>query len=308
MYMRPRYEAQALTVKRLFKEEFRLLREVSSWKHTHILKCLAAYKTSSGGPFGCYALVLPHADGGSLHSFLRLSEAPPWLRQSTSTASTSNCGVIFGQTLGIVDALALIHNKMDKTSFIIHRDIKPYNILIRKGVFKLADFEFACIKDAEDTSKTIWWVGTPLYAPPERTLHHAESTGRARDTWAMGCVILEILVLLCSGFSREPAVEKFERERLLSSGNRESKVFSLTMDCVNEWIGHLDGMIEDGVHDHPTDQRKLENILFLVRGMLNPEPKDRMTAATAHDHLRSLANTKAPLLKKKTSGYKEEGS
>jgi serine/threonine protein kinase len=299
--MKPRYRSQAQTIERLFKEEFRLLKIVTSWKHTHILEYLAAYKTYSGGPFGCYALVLPYADGGSLCDFLRLPEVPQWLLRSASAASTSNCSVVFEQILGITEALALLHNKMDKGSFIIHRDIKPSNILIRKGVFKLADFGFSSIKDAEDTSKTTWYVGTPLYAPPERTLQYMESTGRARDTWAMGCVILEILVLLCLGFSQEPAVEKFERERLLSSGERESKAFSLTMDCVNEWIERLDEMIKSCVHDRLADQKRLENLLFLVRGMLNLEPKDRITASKAHDHLRSLRNADAPLYKRKAT-------
>ena len=61
--------------------------------------------------------------------------------------------------------------------------------------------------------------------------------GRARDIWALGCVILEILVLLLYGFSDPPQVEIFEEERGIFGDG--VKAFSNIMGCVESWIAKL---------------------------------------------------------------------
>ncbi|KAI9857271.1 MAG: hypothetical protein M1813_008309 [Trichoglossum hirsutum] len=279
--LRPRYQLQASSIERLFVEELQVLRYISSWRHEHILEFLAAFKVPSDGRFGSYALILPYADGGSLHEFLRLSGPPDWLRETTSSADT--CDIVYSQTFGLLDALTLIHSKLKSSNFIIHRDIKSSNILIQNGTFKLADFGLARIKALDETSKTDWYAGTPMYAPPERTVGGEAGFGRARDAWAMGCVLLEILILLCHGFSRMPEVENFEQERLKSSGEREVRAFSLTMGCVSDRLVRLDAMTENT--EHPSDREKLKTMLAAVRGMLCLDPAERMTSLLARDKL-----------------------
>lgn len=46
----------------------------------------------------------------------------------------------------------------------IHRDLKPENILIHDGVFKLADFGFSSLAEANEMKTTV--CGTPLYMSP----------------------------------------------------------------------------------------------------------------------------------------------
>ena len=53
---------------------------------------------------------------------------------------------------------------------IIHRDIKPANILIKDGIYKLADFGFALIEDEIESIIKRFNVGTPMYMAPEITL------------------------------------------------------------------------------------------------------------------------------------------
>lgn len=92
----------------------------------------------------------------------------------------------FMKTLGmpIIDALAFAHQKK-----VIHRDIKPGNILIASdGRVKLADFGIAKIKTGltESPHTTADFVSRP-YAPPER-----DSTF-SRDVFGYGVLLLTAL-------------------------------------------------------------------------------------------------------------------
>ena len=61
---------------------------------------------------------------------------------------------------------------------VIHRDLKPDNILMHQGVYKIADFGFA--KQVQNFSKGLLTssVGTPLYMSPQ-ILKHEEYTTKS---------------------------------------------------------------------------------------------------------------------------------
>ncbi|KZV92959.1 kinase-like protein, partial [Exidia glandulosa HHB12029] len=71
-----------------------------------------------------------------------------------------------------------------------HGDIKPSNILVKKGgIAQLGDFGFSVIL-AERSSNTSSHLGTARWFAPESFQDHAHRTQEA-DMWAFGCVILE---------------------------------------------------------------------------------------------------------------------
>lgn len=125
-----------------------------------------------------------------------------------------------------------------------------------------------------------------MYAPPE----HMTATsrhGRVRDIWALGCVILEILVLLLYGFSDPAQVEIFEEEREIFGG---VKAFSNTMGCVESWITKLWEMAHAAKNiyvDESHKQRALLKLYNVMGTMLVKNPSDRITAVEACDYLSS---------------------
>jgi len=75
---------------------------------------------------------------------------------------------------------------------IIHRDIKPGNVLIASGnILKLADFGLAKSTDAR-TSHDNAIAGTPAYMAPEQ-INAPDRIGPATDVWALGVMLYECL-------------------------------------------------------------------------------------------------------------------
>ncbi|WP_436843314.1 protein kinase domain-containing protein [Streptomyces narbonensis] len=77
---------------------------------------------------------------------------------------------------------------------VVHRDIKPGNLLVdAEGTVKLADFGIARFVDDPSAALTTTGqiVGTGLYLAPERALGQPASS--ASDVYSLGCVLYQLL-------------------------------------------------------------------------------------------------------------------
>jgi TolB-like protein/Flp pilus assembly protein TadD/predicted Ser/Thr protein kinase len=78
---------------------------------------------------------------------------------------------------------------------ILHRDIKPGNILLdAKGEPQLTDFGLARLVETESTmTRTLEVLGTPSYMAPEQAMGNNEAVGSATDVYGLGAVFYQLL-------------------------------------------------------------------------------------------------------------------
>ena len=75
---------------------------------------------------------------------------------------------------------------------LVHRDVKPANILLEKGVERAVLTDFGLARAADDVSMTRWGViaGTPQYMSPEQA--RGEPLDGRSDLFSLGCVLYEM--------------------------------------------------------------------------------------------------------------------
>jgi eukaryotic-like serine/threonine-protein kinase len=126
---------------------------------------------------GLYYLAQEWVDGETLAVYQRNHGATA---QDAVTIATGTAGA-----LGAIHALG-----------VIHRDVKPANIIIASGrtdTVKLVDFGIArAASEAGVLTRTGVMVGTPSYMAPEQAQGIVTIEPPA-DVWALGCVLFEIL-------------------------------------------------------------------------------------------------------------------
>ncbi|MBV8717490.1 MAG: serine/threonine protein kinase, partial [Chloroflexi bacterium] len=145
---------------------------IAQLEHPHILP---VYDTGEEGDL--LYLVMFLVRDGTLKNRLRSTDPPPWAPRRVLQLASQ-----------ILPALDVAHSQG-----IVHRDIKPDNILLHGDRAFLSDFGIAKLLMGDPGLTVIGtFVGTPEYAAPEQVLA-LPLDGRS-DLYAFGVVLYELLV------------------------------------------------------------------------------------------------------------------
>jgi|GEM_PF-120666 len=152
-----------------FEREARIL---GSIRHAHIIRYLGMVDSPRGRALAMELAESTLADYFEEHAPLAWKDALPTF-------------------ISLFDALATLHEQQ-----VIHRDLKPQNVLRVNGVFKLADLGIARVPHEWDEysllTATGFQPGTPRYQSPEQVRGYA-GLDRRSDLYAMGVMMFEAL-------------------------------------------------------------------------------------------------------------------
>ncbi|KAL0783479.1 hypothetical protein CaCOL14_001384 [Colletotrichum acutatum] len=252
------FPVSTVAVKQLLKagpEDY--AREVEALKtfggpdQPNVIELLAAFKHGD-----TYYLVTPWAE----HDLHGLFTEPTSSLPCDSASAVKPATLTAKQMLGVAEALKAIHycrqkkrsSKRDnetaeEVSGSYHGDIKPENILVENGQWKLADFGLSQIGRGTHPSQEDRPAGcSPTYRAPEHDV--GKFDGQKADIWSLGCVMSVAATWMTLG---RKGVRKFSANRQTKAGKRfDNSFFEVSGDqekgtrvklkaAVSHWISRL---------------------------------------------------------------------
>ena len=260
--------------------EVRTLRQRPN--HANIISLLAAFQQEideSGLPVKTLHLLFPWAEG-DLKEWINQRQTPSNVK-ALSRKERQN--FLYRCIYGLVSGVSYLHSEIEG-SLATHHDLKPGNILWVDGVLKIADFGHSHIRPVIEGSRTegVSEVGTYEYHPPEYWNPDGSRSevkpGRDLDIWAIGCIIVELLILVINDWET-CEIARFARERHDSRDPGRKKTeryladddssFHNSLKVVDAWTEVL---YERRSSDH---LQRLVNVGNVAIGMLDANPEDR---------------------------------
>ncbi|WP_328869636.1 serine/threonine protein kinase [Streptomyces sp. NBC_00287] len=132
---------------------------------------------------GAFLLPLVAADPDADAPWLATAYAPgPTLAQHLAAYGPLTGGTLYAFATGTAQALAAIH-----AAGVVHRDVKPQNVLLTPAGPRVLDFGIAHAADGTSVTRTGVLTGTPGWISPEH--YHSGVTATEGDLFAWGALV-----------------------------------------------------------------------------------------------------------------------
>lgn len=132
---------------------------------------------------GLYTASVVDADTAGPHPYIATEFVPaPSLAEAVSSAGALPAATVFALAGGLAEALTAIHR-----AGLVHRDVKPQNILLAPDGPVVIDFGIAMGDEAGLTTVGMM-VGTPGYMAPE--VLRGQSPSPVSDVFSLACVLV----------------------------------------------------------------------------------------------------------------------
>jgi hypothetical protein len=142
--------------------ELRIADELKGRSFEHVIRFIDAGEDADTGD---YFAVMPKAEG--------------------SLQSRVEKGGVLGAAVAAAILLQIVKGLIE-VGELVHRDLKPDNILLHEGKWKIADFGIARFVEEATASNTLKDCLSPHYAAPEQW--RLERATHATDVYSLGCV------------------------------------------------------------------------------------------------------------------------
>ncbi len=199
-------------------------RAAASVTHEHVV---AVHQVEQEETTGLPFLVMQMIEGESLEERLRQGQRP-------------ELGEIVRIGMQIAAGLAAAHARG-----LIHRDVKPANILLERetGRVKLTDFGLARATEDVKLTQSGFVAGTPLYMSPEQA--RGEDSDQRGDLFSLGVVLYE----LCAG--EPPWTGKTPLAVLRQLADEPHRPIAELNPDIPDWLG---GIIDRLLAKSPADR------------------------------------------------------
>ncbi|MCX6558164.1 MAG: protein kinase [Candidatus Aminicenantes bacterium] len=212
-------------------------------------------------------IAMEYVEGQTLKELITVNRTPSTVDQSPIAPHPLPLAQVLEIATQIAEGLAVAHAKG-----IVHRDIKPQNILVDKdGRVKILDFGLAKLKGISSLTKESSTLGTIHYMSPEQTM--GKEVDHRTDIWSLGVVLYEMLT------GKVPFKGDYEQAVVYAILNEEpGRLTSIRKDAPLEF----DRILEKALAKEPDDRyQHADDMLVDLKHLKRDSRPDRQPVPSA---------------------------
>ncbi|KAI9769611.1 MAG: hypothetical protein M1839_003613 [Geoglossum umbratile] len=253
-----------------------VLREIETLRkreHRNIVPLLASFTVDAfGSEERSLNILFPWADM-DMKQWLQLDSTP----LGEKLGRDEQRRWLYHEMFALLSAVSFLHRDIDG-EVTSHHDLKPENILWLGGSLNICDLGRSHLLPLAEGSETEGQsgLGTFAYHPPEYYnddgTRSSRKHGRAFDVWSLGCILIEMVVLVVHGWDGQK-VNQFTKAR--SAGRNRPRDFSKIKDPDDSFHNNMD-VVRQWVSDlREGESITLNQVLSVAMEMLVENPDER---------------------------------